>query len=362
MFACKTDIEKTLLVNQRSVPQALKYAKRFSIAKNGNKTIIYLFGNKSLVDTTNVYILSDSIEQKVTSGFYAIQTPVKSIISLSSLYSYMITELGSGIAIKAIENIEYYSNPQIIQQIKEGKTDQVHTGAELNLEKIIKINPSIVFGFGMPNEINSSFKKLNEANIPTVLSFDHLEESPLARAEWLKFYACFLGKYELADSLFNLIEADYLKTKSIAADVQNKPTVFTELKYGDVWYVPGGKSFMSNLLADAGADYIFKSDTHTGSLALSYETVYLKCKSADFWLNLSTSREKKDLLKNDIRNKEFKAFQLNHLFNNTKVLNSYGYSNYWESGLLYPNKILNDMISIFHFRKFDSLYYYQQLN
>jgi len=362
LFSCQTEVEKQLLSVVNNVPQTLKYAKRFSIAKNGNKTIIYLFGNKSLSDTTNIYILSDSANQKVPSGYCAIQTPVKSIISLSSLYTYMITELGSGSSIKAIENIEYYSNPQIIQQIQGGKTEQVQTGAELDLEKIIKINPSIVFGFGMPNEINSSFKKLNQVNIATVLSFDHFEESPLARAEWLKFYACFLGKYELADSLFNLIEADYLKTKSIASGFQNKPTVFTELKYGDVWYVPGGKSFMATLLTDAGADYIFKSDTNNGSLALSYETVYLKCKLADFWLNLSTSKEKKDLLKNDIRNKEFKAFQLNQLFNNNKVLNSYGYSNYWESGLLYPNKILKDMISIFHFRKFDSLYYYRHLN
>lgn len=362
MFSCRTDIEKPLPSIEKNIPQTLKYAKRFSIAQNGNKTILYLFGSKSLTDTTNIYILGDSVEQKVTSDYYAIQTPVKSIISLSSLYSYMITELGSGGAIKAIENIEYYSNPQIIQQITEGKTEQVQTGAELNLEKIIKINPSIVFGFGMPNETNSSFKKLNEASIPTVLCFDHLEESPLARAEWLKFYACFLGKYAQADSIFNLIEADYLKTKSIAAGFQTKPTVFTELKYGDVWYVPGGKSFMSKLLTDAGSDYIFKNDTNTGSLALSYETVFLKCKSSDFWLNLSTAREKKDLLKNDIRNKEFKAFQLNQLFNNNKLINSYGYSNYWESGLLYPNKILKDLISIFHLRKFDSLNYYKHLN
>lgn len=362
MFSCRTEVEKSLLNTDNFQPQKLKYAKRFSITKKGNKTIIYLFGNKSLTDTSKIYILGDSVNQKVTSGYYAIQVPVKSIISLSSLYSYMITEIGCGDAIKAIENVEYYSNQQIIKQVKEGKTEQVQLGAELNVEKIIKIGPSIVFGFGMPNEINSSFKKLNEANIPTVLSFDHLEESPLARAEWLKFYACFLDKYELADSIFNLIEADYLKTKSIAAGFQNKPTVFTELKYGDVWYVPGGKSFMSNLLADASADYIFKKDTNTGSLALSYETVYLKCKSADFWLNLSTAKEKKDLLKNDIRNKEFKAFQLNKLFNNNKVLNPYGYSNYWESGLLYPNKILKDLISIFHYRKFDSLIYYQQLH
>ncbi|MBL7918547.1 MAG: iron ABC transporter substrate-binding protein, partial [Bacteroidia bacterium] len=48
------------------------------------------------------------------------------------------------------------------------------------------------------------------------------------------------------------------------------------------------------------------------------------------------------------------------------VCNSKGYSTYWETGMVFPNRILNDFILIFHPEAADSLksnfYYYKKLN
>src|SRR5690606_5534333 len=104
-----------------------------------------------------------------------------------------------------------------------------------------------------------------------------------------------------------------------------KPSVFSEIKYGDVWYLPGGKSFMAQLLNDASADYIWKSDSSAGSLPLSFEQVYSKAKDADFWLNLPLIKTKKELLSYENRYSEFKAFKDGKLYNNTKTTNDKGY-------------------------------------
>jgi iron complex transport system substrate-binding protein len=93
--------------------------------------------------------------------------------------------------------------------------------------------------------------------------------------------------------------------------------------------------------------------------------VFARARDADFWINLSTLKTKKELLGFESRYAEFKAYTTGNLYNNTKATNSFGYSNYWETGMIYPNKILSDLIQIFHpelkEQIKDDFYYYEQL-
>jgi iron complex transport system substrate-binding protein len=43
----------------------------------------------------------------------------------------------------------------------------------------------------------------------------------------------------------------------------------------------------------------------------------------------------------------FKACQNNQLYNNNKIQNALGYSNYWETGITHPEDVLADLIAIF---------------
>jgi len=170
----------------------------------------------------------------------------------------------------------------------------------------------------------------------------------------------------LADSLFNQIESSYSMLKTKAIEYKTKPTVLTELKYGDTWYVPGGKSFMAQLINDANATYLWSNDTASGSLPLSFEEVYRKAKNADYWLNVSMCTDKKQVVAQDHRYADFLAYKTNSIYNNNLHRNVLNYSTYWETGILFPNKILSDFISIFHQRDGDTiapkLNYYIQMN
>jgi iron complex transport system substrate-binding protein len=137
--------------------------------------------------------------------------------------------------------------------------------------------------------------------------------------------------------------------KHLTDTVKYRPTVLTEIKYGDAWYVPGGNSFMAHFIKDAGGTYIWKDEDRTGSIPLSFEAVYLKAKDADHWLNLFINlNTKKDLLAYDERYAMFKAFKTGNLYNNNKIANTKGYSDYWENGMTNPDELLLDLIKIFH--------------
>ena len=57
---------------------------------------------------------------------------------------------------------------------------------------------------------------------------------------------------------------------------------------------------------------------------------------------------KKDLLSFDERYKMFGAFKAGNLYNNTKLVNDKGYSDYWATGMSNPDELLKDLIRIFH--------------
>jgi iron complex transport system substrate-binding protein len=175
-----------------------------------------------------------------------------------------------------------------------------------------------------------------------------------------------VNKEEKADSIFSAVENKYLSLTRLTASMPDsaKPTVFSEIKLGDVWYMPGGRSFMGTLLNDAGADYLWKDNENFGSLPLNFEQVYARAVNADYWINLPLIRSKKELYAFEERYSSFKAYKSGNLYNNTKNSNSNGYSAYWETGMIYPDRILSDLVKIFHPGLSDvngKLFYYEKL-
>ena len=63
---------------------------------------------------------------------------------------------------------------------------------------------------------------------------------------------------------------------------------------GSVWYVPGGRSTIGQMIADAGGRYPWSADEHSGSLSLPFETVLEKGGEADVWLYRYSSDHETD--------------------------------------------------------------------
>lgn len=352
--------------NAESKPQSeLHYAKRFGFEKRGSYTILSVFGHRSDFDTTSSFLLSKNVEDKkyLRKGQQFVQIPCKNIASLSSIYSAMLSELGAVEAIGAIDNIDYVNDSLIIQKFRHSELRELARGPKLDLEKCLQMQPDMLFMFGMGETSDEIDARLFSANIPVALVLDHLEEHPLARAEWIKFFGAFVNCSRQADSIFNVVEAQYLKVAKQASLATIRPSVFSELKFGDIWYMPGGKSFMAILIRDAGGKYLWDDNQQTGSLPLNLEQVLAKAGQADYWLNQPLIFSKGNLLKADERYAYFKAFKENHIYNNTKNRNEFGYGPYWESGMIHPERILSDLFVILHpeLNAGNTLNYYEQL-
>ena len=68
----------------------------------------------------------------------------------------------------------------------------------------------MVMGYTM-NSDYGQFKKIEELHVPVVINAEYLEKHPLGRAEWIKFMALFFNKEKKADSVFVVIEKEYLE-------------------------------------------------------------------------------------------------------------------------------------------------------
>jgi len=238
LAACTTNSKKS---KEETAPEqknvSIKYAKRFSIQELDSCTTVYLFGDRNSYDTTDIFVISRSGFKpgRQKPGTFLIDGPCKKIAALSSIYASMFYELGELQSLVAIDNVDYIINPEIYVKFERGLLKELAKSPQVDVEQTVALNPDILFTFGMGLGERDKDKKLVQTKIPLAISVDHLEESPLARAEWIKFFAAFVDKKQLADSMFNAVEKNYLELKDLAATQVSKPAVFTETKYGDFW-------------------------------------------------------------------------------------------------------------------------------
>ncbi len=143
----------------------------------------------------------------------------------------------------------------------------------------------------------------------------------------------------------------------------NLPTSFCGINYNDVWYMPGGNSWMARFLTDAQSDYIWNNDTESGSLELSFEAVYDRAFSADIWINAHSFLTRDELAQSDPRYRNFQAFRRGTIYNSNARLTASGGNDYYESGFSRPDIVLKDLAKIFHPKLMEDheLYYFQQL-
>jgi iron complex transport system substrate-binding protein len=189
---------------------------------------------------------------------------------------------------------------------------------------------------------------LAETGIPVAVEGSYMEESPLGRAEWIKFTAAFLGKGAEADSAFAVVDSSYRALAALARTAKRRPTVFVGAPFGGSWWVASGRTYVGRLLADAGGDYLWASDTTRGSLHLDMEAVLGRAADADFWINAGEWKDLADAERKDPRNALFKAWKEGHVYANDAIRCDAGGRDFFETGASRPDWILADLIHILH--------------
>jgi len=279
-------------------------------------------------------------------GFF--EVPLRRVVTFSTTYIPQIVALGRADSVVGVDSASFVSSPEIRARIQSGKTVETTRNSAPNIELMISLAPDAVFSYGMGNEWDMH-PKMAEAGLPVVISGEWNEADPLSRAEWIKFIAAFYGEEERASAYFGKVAAEYERVRALAAATKERPAVLVNGPYQGTWTVSGGKSYMARFLADAGSAYLWADDPSTGGLTLSVEAVYARALRAEYWLNPAiTVNSKADAIAMDARFASLPAVAAGRIWNNNLRLSPGGGSDYFESAVLNPDKVLTDLVKIFH--------------
>ena len=339
-----------------------EYAAGFKIlgATNVQSTLIQVFnpwqGSKEVEMS---YFISRNGEQAPT-GFTGPTIPAgaKRIVCMSSSYIAMLDALGQVNRIVAVSGLDYVSNPYILAH-KDSIKDM---GPEMNYELLLGLKPDIVLLYGIGDAQTAITDKLKELSIPYIYMGEYLEESPLGKAEWMVVLSELTDSREKGIEIFSEIPKRYLSLKALTESVGQCPTVMFNMPWNDSWVMPSTKSYMAQLVADAGAEYIYKENSSNSSTPIGLETAYGLIQKADYWINVGSATSLDELKTVNPKFADAKAVRERTVYNNNLRLTPTGGNDYWESAVVHPDMVLRDLIHIFHPELVpDSLYYYRHL-
>ena len=327
------------------------YAKSFEIEKRDNYKLITIRNPwQGARDVEYKYAVVNKNESipKLPVNCKIIRTPIKKVVCLSTTHVAFIDVLEETGSIVAVSGTDYVNNSKIRRKIENKQISDVGYDNSLNYELIASLEPDLVITYGVGGQVASYNQKLNDLGIQTIIISEYLEDDPLGKLEWIKLFATFYEKEEMASEYFNLAVEEYNKLLELTEQIKIKPKVLFGLPWKDSWYVPGGKSFLSKMVEDAGGDYIWKMNESRESLPFGIESVFANASDAEVWMNTGSINEKSDILKIDERFKSFEPFKNGEIYNNNLRINPFGGNDYWEKGLVEPHVVLKDMIKIFH--------------
>lgn len=324
---------------------SVRYATGFTVTGQDGYTIAEVVNPWDSSKILQRYILINR-EQPMPASLpqgTVIRIPVKNIAVYGAVHIAMVDLLGELDKVIGVCEPEYINSPVIREGIRNGSITDLGQAVSPNVEKIIDSNTEMIIASPFQN---SGYGGVEKLGIPIVEGADYMENSPLGRAEWIRFYGLLFDQVKLADSLFRETEQRYNELKALTGAIVNKPTVLPEKRYGATWFVPAGESYMAQLYADAGADYIFKDTPGGGSLPLSFESVLDQAIHVDLWLikyHNATDLTYRDLRREYTPYEHFDAFKNRTIFgsNSAKV-------SYYEETPIHPDYLLEDLVKIFH--------------
>ena len=346
LFSCK---QENKLTNTIKTNTLVKYAKGFGIQNYSNHKKLIITSPYPNAKQALEYIIipkgnqiPDSLKKR-----NIIRTPIEKLVVTSTTHIPMLELLEVEKSLVGFPNLKYISSTKTRARIDNDEIIELGNEEWMNTEILLDLSPELLIGFSMSSN-NKMFNTIEKAGIPVVLNGDWLEETPLGRAEWIKFFALFFDKEKEADSIFSTIETQYNEALAIAKNATSKPTVLSGVLFKDVWSLPAGESFVAQFLKDANTSYLWSDTKGKGSLALSFEAVYDKGQPAEFWIAPGHYNSYEQLENANKHYTKFDAFTKKRIFSFTQKKGDTGGALYYELAPVQPHIVLKDIIKITH--------------
>ena len=332
-----------------AVANSVKYAKGLELYHYRGYTVMKV--TKPWPEATKgfTYILKEKngIVPDSLKEFSIISVPIQSIVVTSTTHIPALEMLGVENTLVGFPSTNFISSTKTRKRIDNGKVRQVGVNESLNTEVLIDMKPDAIVTFGINNN-NSTIDNLKKSGLNVLINGDWTEQSPLGKAEWIKFFGALYGLDTKANTLFTSIETNYNNALALANKTTISPTVLSGAIYQDQWYVPQGQSWASLFLRDAKANYLWKESKGFGSLSMPFEKVFEKGQNAEFWIAPGDFSSLKQMSDSNIHYTEFASFKNKKVYSYAVNKGPKGGIIYFELASARPDLVLKDLIKIFH--------------
>lgn len=233
-------------------------------------------------------------------------------------------------------------NPTILNNLANGSIVDLGDPFNPNIEKTIALKPQALINSAYA-QVDSYSDRIAKMGIPIIYSIEWMENTPLARAEWIKLIAAFFDKQQQAREVFDKIEQKYLQTKILTEKINQKKTILSGDIFQDTWYIPGGQSFNADLFRDAGLNYYLNDYISSGSIGLDIESILTTFSDVDLWLGCD-AKSYKELETKGSKYMLINAVKKKNVYNNLNRTTPSGGNDYFEGAIANPHLVLADII------------------
>lgn len=310
------------------------YAQRFQIWENGSARTLLVFGHGGDRDTVGVYWIGEGTGALPPVKAVDLRGRLQSVALGSTTHVPYITALGHHRSIRACAHMRQVQDTALARRVREGQVTEIATGDGLDREVLLTLRPGVLFGYPFGKGQAGAIEALG---IPTIEVSEYLEEHPLGRAEWLRFFGVLFGEERRADSLFAGIQQRY---EALRADsgVVERPTVLFGSMWDGQWWVPPGNSYMARLIADAGGRYVFADRKGDGNIAVDMETMITVGAVADHWGMVADIRHEPSVI--DFTNGDQRLNAFNSVRSGQLILANTAHEDFFGQALVEPDQLL----------------------
>ncbi len=337
---------RAVTLSQPTSVDSIEYATGFTISRYDEFTEVNVRDPWDSTRMLQRYLLVDRDLKILPDGMgegTVVRVPVDRVVLYTSVHASIVELLHQDDRVVGLCEVRYIDSKELKKRVADGRVADLGEATAPNVEKIMDLESEAIFSSPFKDAGYGPAEKLG---IPIIEGADYMENHPLGRVEWIKFYGLLMGAESVADSIYRTTTIEYNRLKELAANVTHRPTLIAERKYGGQWFVPGGASYNAVMYADAGADYIFSDLKEGGSVPLAFESVLDRGIHADMWLMKYYNAE--DMSYDDLE-AEYAPYANFDAFKNRQIYacNSFTKS-YYEDAPMHPHFILKDYIYIFH--------------
>ena len=188
-----------------------------------------------------------------------IQVPIRRFTTGNHSILSAITLLGVEDRLAGVTNRYNITEPTIRKLAIEQEIPEVGGGTHSNIELAMAVDPDVHFTFYSAYPEFNLHPKLWEVGVTAFPMADHMETTPLGRAEWVKLLALLVNKEAHANTWFADVAHEYEALRALTSDVAERPRVL----YGmadtrDSWELRGDRNHFAQLVRDAGGEYFWE--------------------------------------------------------------------------------------------------------